>query len=197
MNISTLSIKRPVLAIVMNLGIVLFGIIGYKYLGIREYPSIDPPVITVKTNYPGAEPGIIEQKITIPIEKAVNGISGIKSISSSSKQGSSVITIEFELNTDIEAAANDVRDKVSQVNLKGLVDLPTVTKADANSDAILSMTLESSTRSHLEVSDFAENTIAPRLQNITGVSTVQIWGQKNYCMRLWLDPQKMSARNVT
>jgi hydrophobe/amphiphile efflux-1 (HAE1) family protein len=197
MNISTLSIKRPVLAIVMNLGIVLFGIIGYKYLGIREYPSIDPPVITVKTNYPGAEPGIIEQKITIPIEKAVNGISGIKSISSSSNQGSSVITIEFELNTDIEAAANDVRDKVSQVNLKGLVDLPTVTKADANSDAILSMTLESSTRSHLEVSDFAENTIAPRLQNITGVSTVQIWGQKNYCMRLWLDPQKMSARNVT
>ncbi|MFN5181921.1 MAG: efflux RND transporter permease subunit [Bacteroidota bacterium] len=197
MNISTLSIKRPVLAIVMNLGIVLFGVIGFKFLGIREYPSIDPPVITVKTSYPGADPGIIEQKITIPIEKAINGISGIKSISSSSNQGSSVITIEFELNTDIEAAANDVRDKVGQVNLKGLVDLPTVTKADANSDAILSMTLESSSRSHLEVSDFAENTLAPRLQNIKGVSNVQIWGQKNYCMRISLDPQKMSARNIT
>lgn len=197
MNISTLSIKRPVLAIVMNLGIVLFGVIGFKFLGIREYPSIDPPVITVKTSYPGADPGIIEQKITIPIEKAINGISGIKSISSSSNQGSSVITIEFELNTDIEAAANDVRDKVGQVNLKGLVDLPTVTKADANSDAILSMTLESSSRSHLEVSDFAENTLAPRLQNIKGVSNVQIWGQKNYCMRISLDPQKMAARNIT
>lgn len=181
----------------MNLGIVLFGVIGFKFLGIREYPSIDPPVITVKTSYPGADPGIIEQKITIPIEKAINGISGIKSISSSSNQGSSVITIEFELNTDIEAAANDVRDKVGQVNLKGLVDLPTVTKADANSDAILSMTLESSSRSHLEVSDFAENTLAPRLQNIKGVSNVQIWGQKNYCMRISLDPQKMSARNIT
>ena len=181
----------------MNLGIVLFGVIGFKFLGIREYPSIDPPVITVKTSYPGADPGIIEQKITIPIEKAINGISGIKSISSSSNQGSSVITIEFELNTDIEAAANDVRDKVGQVNLKGLVDLPTVTKADANSDAILSMTLESSSRSHLEVSDFAENTLAPRLQNIKGVSNVQIWGQKNYCMRISLDPQKMAARNIT
>ena len=197
MSISALSIRRPVLAIVMNLGIVLFGIIGFKFLGIREYPSVDPPVITVKTNYPGADPGIIEQKITIPIEKAINGISGIKSISSSSNQGSSIITIEFELNTDIEAAANDVRDKVSQVNLKGLVDLPTVTKADANSDAILSMTLQSNMRSHLEVSDFAENTIAPRLQNIKGVSNVQIWGQKNYCMRIWLDPHKMAARNIS
>ncbi|GAA4458997.1 efflux RND transporter permease subunit [Rurimicrobium arvi] len=200
MNISSVSINRPVLAIVMNIVIVLFGAIGYTFLGVREYPAIDPPVITVRTNYSGANADVIESQITEPLEKAINGIEGVRTISSSSNQGSSVITVEFNLNSNLEAAANDVRDKVSQAvrQLPQDIDaLPTVTKSDANSDAILSMTVQSDTRSQLEVSDFAENVLAERLQTIPGVSTVQIWGQKKYAMRMWIDPTKLSAYGLT
>ncbi len=200
MSLSSISIKRPVLTIVMNLLIILFGLIGYKYLGVREYPSIDPPVITVRTNYSGANADVIESQISEPLEKVINGIAGIRSISSSSNQGSSVITVEFELGVDMEAAANDVRDKVSQAVKtlpQDIEGLPVVTKSDANSDAIISMTLQSNTRSHLDVSDYAENVIAERLQTIPGVSTIQIWGQKRYAMRIWMDPSKMAAYHVT
>jgi hydrophobe/amphiphile efflux-1 (HAE1) family protein len=200
MNISSTSINRPVLAIVMNLIIILFGAIGYTFLGVREYPSIDPPIITVRTNYAGANADVVESQITEPLEKAINGIEGVRSISSASNQGSSVITVEFNLNSNLEAAANDVRDKVSQAvrQLPQDIDgLPTVTKSDANSDAILSLTLESDTRNQLEVSDFAENVLAERLQTIPGVSTVQIWGQKKYAMRLWMDPVRMSSFGLT
>lgn len=200
MNISSLSINRPVLAIVMNIVIVLFGAIGYTFLGVREYPAIDPPVITVRTNYSGANADVIESQITEPLEKAINGIEGVRTISSSSNQGSSVITVEFNLNANLEAAANDVRDKVSQAvrQLPQDIDaLPTVTKSDANSDAILSMTVQSDTRTQLEVSDFAENVLAERLQTIPGVSTVQIWGQKKFAMRMWLDPTRLSAYGLT
>ncbi|MFM7023994.1 MAG: efflux RND transporter permease subunit [Flavobacteriales bacterium] len=199
-SLSTISIKRPVLAIVMNLIIMLFGVIGFTYLGVREYPSIDPPIITVKTSYPGANANIIEAEITEPLEKAINGIADIRTISSASNQGSSVITIEFNLSSDLESAANDVRDKVSQAVRqlpKDIDGAPVVSKADANSDAIIGMTLQSDSRSHLELSDFAENVIAQRLQTIDDVSTVQIWGQKKYAMRLWLDPQKLSAYGLT
>ncbi len=200
MNLSTTSINRPVLTIVMNLLIILFGVIGYKYLGVREFPSIDPPVITVRTNYSGANADVIEAQITEPLEKAINGISGIRSISSSSNQGSSAITVEFDISINMEAAANDVRDKVSQAvkTLPQDIDgLPTVTKSDANSDAIISMTLQSNTRNVLELSDYAENVIAERLQTIPGVSTVQIWGQRKYAMRIWMDPDKLSAYGLT
>ena len=200
MNLSSLSINRPVLAIVMNLIILLFGAIGYSYLGVREFPAIDPPVITVRTGYSGANADIIQSQITEPLEKAINGVNGIRTISSSSNQGSSVITVEFDLSTDLETAANDVRDKVSQAvrQLPQDIDgLPVVSKADANSDAIISMTIQSSTRSHLEVSDFAENVLAQRLQTIPGVSTVQIWGQKRYAMRLWMDPVRLSSYGLT
>lgn len=199
-SLSTISIKRPVLAIVMNILIILFGFIGYNFLGVREFPSIDPPVITVRTEYGGANADVIESGITEPLEKAINGIEGIRTISSSSNLGSSSITVEFELGTDLEAAANDVRDKVSQAVRqlpKDIEGLPTVTKSDANSDAIVSMTLESDSRSHLEVSDYAENVIAQRLQTIQGVSTVQIWGQKKYSMRLWLNASKLAAYGFT
>lgn len=199
-SLSTISIKRPVLAIVMNLIIILFGFIGFKFLGVREFPSIDPPVITVKTVYGGANADVIESGITEPLEKAINGIAGIRSISSASNLGSSSITVEFELGTDLEAAANDVRDKVSQAVQqlpKDIEGLPTVTKSDANSDAILSMTLESNSRSHLEVSDYAENVIAQRLQTIEGVSTVQVWGQKRYSMRIWINAAKLAAYGLT
>jgi len=200
MNISSVSINRPVLAIVMNIIIMLFGAIGYSFLGVREFPSIDPPIITVKTNYAGANADVIESQITEPLEKAINGIDGVRTISSASNQGSSVITVEFNLSSNLEAAANDVRDKVSQaVNQlpKDIDGLPTVTKSDANSEAILSLTLQSNTRTQLEVSDFAENVLAERLQTIPGVSTIQIWGQKKYAMRLSLDPVKLSSYGLT
>ncbi len=200
MSISTTSIKRPVLAIVMNLVIVLFGVIGYTFLGVREFPSIDPPVVSVRTAYPGANADIVESQITEPLEKTINSIDGIKNISSSSNQGSSVITIEFNLDKNLEEAANDVRDKVSQAARwlpKDIDGLPVVSKADANSDAIISMTIQSSKRNILEVSDFAENVIAQRIQTIPGVSSVQIWGQKKFAMRLWLNPEKLASYALT
>ncbi len=200
MSLSTTSIKKPVLTIVMNLLIILFGFIGYKFLGVREFPSIDPPIVSVRTSYPGANADIIESQITEPLEKVINSIDGIKNISSSSNQGSSVITVEFNLSKNIDEAANDVRDKVSQAVRtlpKDIDGLPVVAKADANSDAIISMTLQSDTRSQLEVSDYGENVIAQRLQTIPGVSSVQIWGQKRYAMRIWLDPLKLSSYKLT
>ncbi|OFX17772.1 MAG: acriflavin resistance protein [Bacteroidetes bacterium GWA2_31_9] len=199
-SLSTISVNRPVLAIVMNLLIILFGFIGYTFLGVRELPSIDPPVITVRTTYPGANAEVIESEITEPLEKSINGIAGIRTISSSSNLGSSIITVEFELGVDLEAAANDVRDKVSQAVRqlpKDIDGLPVVTKSDANSDAIISMTVQSDSRSHLEVSDFAENVIAQRMQTIPGVSTVQIWGQKKYSMRLWIKPENLVSYGLT
>ena len=200
MSLPKLAIERPVMAIVANIILVLFGIIGYTFLGVREFPSIDPPVITVRTNYTGANADIIESQITEPLEKSINGIAGIKSISSSSNQGNSSITVEFELGVDLEAAANDVRDKVSQAirNLPQDIDAPpVVSKADANSDAIISMLVQSDTKSHLEISDYATNVLQERLQTIPGVSSLQIWGEKKYAMRLWLDPEKMNALNVS
>ena len=200
MSLSSTSIKRPVLAIVMSVIIVLFGLIGYKYLGVREYPSIDPPVITVRTNYTGANAEIIESQVTEPLEKALNGIEGIRTISSSSNQGSSQITVEFNLDANLEAAANDVRDKVSQAvrQLPQDIDgLPTVTKSDANSDAILAITLQSDSKNQLQVNDYAENVIAERLQTISGVSSVQIWGQKRYAMRILMNPSKLAAFSLT
>jgi multidrug efflux pump len=200
MNLSSTSINRPVLAIVMSLIIILFGGIGYTFLGVREFPSIDPPVITVRTNYTGASADVVESQITEPLEKAINGIAGVRTISSSSNLGSSSITVEFNLDADLEAAANDVRDKVSQAvrQLPQDIDgLPIVTKSDANSDAIISLTLQSETRNQLELSDYAENVIAERLQTIPGVSTIQIWGQKKYAMRLWFDPARLAAFRLT
>ena len=188
------------LAIVMSIIIVLFGGIGYSYLGVREYPSIDPPIITVKTNYSGANADVIESQITEPLEKVLNGIEGVRTISSASNQGSSTITVEFNLESNIEAAANDVRDKVSQVvrQLPQDIDaLPTVTKSDANSDAILSMTIQSDSINQLELSAFVENVVAERMQTIPGVSTIQIWGQKRYAMRMWMNPDKLAAYGLT
>lgn len=199
MNLPELSVKRPVLSIVMSLLIMIFGLIGFKFLGVREFPSIDPPIITVRTGYTGANAEVVESQITEPLEKALNSIEGIRTISSASNQGSSVITVEFDLNADLERAANDVRDKVAQAvrQLPQDIDaVPSVSKADANSDAIISMTVRSDSRKQTELSDYAENVLAERLQTIPGVSSIQIWGQKRHAMRLWLDPVKMSARGI-
>ncbi len=200
MSLASISIKRPVLAIVMSLVIVLFGIISFQFLGVREYPAIDPPVITVRTSYSGANADVMESQITEPLEKAINGIAGVRNISSSSSQGVSNITVEFNLDANLEAAANDVRDKVSGAarSLPQDIDAPpVVTKSDANSDAIISLTIQSSTRNHLALSDFAENVVAQNLQTIPGVSTTQIWGQKRYAMRMWMNPAKLAAYGLT
>ena len=200
MNISELSLRRPVLAIVLNLVIVLFGLIGYKFLGVRDYPAIDPPNINVRASYPGANADIIESQVTEPLEKAINGIAGIKNITSSSSQGSSNINVEFELDVDLEAAANDVRDKVSQASRSLPADLdapPVVSKADASSDPIVFMIIQSSVKNQLQLSEFVQNNIVERIQTIPGVSAVNIWGEKKYAMRIWLNPGKLVAYSVT
>ncbi|MFC4817819.1 MULTISPECIES: efflux RND transporter permease subunit [unclassified Flavobacterium] len=200
MSLSTLSIKRPVLTIVLNLMLILFGIIGYTFLGVREFPSIDPAQISVQTNYSGANADIIESQITEPLEKAVNSIDGIRNISSSSSQGRSNIAIEFNLDKNLEEAANDVRDKVSQAvrSLPQDIDAPpVVSKADADSEPIITMTVQSDNKNVLELTDYADNVLSQRLQTIPGVSSVQIWGMRKYAMRLWIDPNKLASYGCT
>ena len=199
MNLSELSIKRPVLATVMVLIIVIFGIIGYSSLPVREYPNVDNPIITVQVSYPGANAEVIENQITEPLEQHVNGIPGIRSLVSRSSQGSSRLTVEFELSVDMETAANDVRDKVSiaQRYLPRDADPPTVSKADADSDPIMQITVQSPIRSMLELSEISDLTVKERLQTISNVSAVEIWGEYRYAMRLWLDPIRMASFNIT
>ncbi|MBS1773341.1 MAG: efflux RND transporter permease subunit [Bacteroidetes bacterium] len=200
MSLPSISLRRPVMAIVFNIIIIVFGYIGFTFLGIRDYPSIDPPIINVRTSYAGANPDIIESQITEPLEKSINGIAGIKNISSTSAQGNSNITVEFDLGIDLEAAANDVRDKVSQAvrNLPQDIDAPpVVSKADASASPILSMTVQSDTRNAMQLTEYGENVLVEKLQTIPGVSNIQIWGQKRYAMRLWLDPIKMAGYNIT
>ena len=200
MNFSELSIRRPVLVMVMNIIIIFFGVLGYQYLGVREYPAIDPPNISVRTSYTGANAEIMESQITEPLEKAINGIAGIQSISSSSAVGNSTINVEFDLSADLERAANDVRDKVSQAlrNLPADIDAPpVVSKADASADPIVFVPLQSTTRNILELSDFAENVLLEKVQSIPGISAVQIYGLKRPSMRLWIDPAQLSAYGLT
>ena len=199
MNISELSLKRPVLATVMNLLIILFGIVGYTFLAVRDYPAIDPPIISVSTSYTGANADIMESQITEPLEKQINGIPGIRSITSSSSLGNSQVTVEFNLGIDLEAAASDVRDKVGQAlrSLPQDIDAPpVVTKSDANSDFIMILAIQSHTKNLLDLSDYAENVLQQQFQTINQVSSVNIFGQKRYSMRVWLNPDKMNAYGV-
>jgi hydrophobe/amphiphile efflux-1 (HAE1) family protein len=200
MIISDIALKRPIGSIVLSLTIILLGIVGYNFLGVRLYPAIDPPVINVQTTYTGANSEIIESQITEPLEKSINGIEGVKSISSSSSIGTSNITVEFNLDADLEKAANDVRDKVSQAvkNLPQDIDAqPTVTKSDANSDPIIMLIARSSSMNAIELSDYAENVLLERFQTIPGISSVVIYGQQKPAMRLWLNPDKMAAMSIT
>ena len=199
MNISELSIRRPVLATVLTIIILLFGLIGYTTLGVREYPSVDNPIISVTCSYPGANAEVIENQITEPLEQNINGIPGIRSLSSTSQQGQCRITVEFELSVDLETAANAVRDKVSRAQryLPRDCDPPTVSKADADASPILMVAIQSNTRSLLELSEIADLTVKEQLQTIPDVSSVSIWGEKRYSMRLWLDPVKMAGYGIT
>ncbi|MEE4178463.1 MAG: efflux RND transporter permease subunit [Bacteroides sp.] len=199
MSLSSLSIQRPVLSTVFTILILLFGLIGLTYLGVREFPSVDPPIISVSVSYPGANSDVIETQITEPLEQSINGIPGIRTLTSVSRQGGSRISVEFELSVDMETAANDVRDKVSQAQrrLPRDVDPPTVSKADADASPIMFVVLESDRRSLLELSEIAELTLKEQLQTISGVSGIHIWGQKRYAMRLWLDPVKLAGYGLT
>ena len=198
MNISELSIRRPVLATVLTIIILLFGFIGYNTLGVREYPSVDNPIISVTCSYSGANAEVIESQITEPLEQNINGIPGIRSLTSVS-QGQCRITVEFDLSVNLETAANDVRDKVSRAQrfLPRDCDPPTVSKADADAMPILMVAIQSDSRSLLELSEIADLTVKEQLQTIPDVSSVQIWGEKRYSMRIWLDPVKMAAYGIT
>ncbi len=200
MNLPSLSLKRPVFAVVMSLTIILFGIMGYTFLGVREFPAIDPPVITVRTVYSGANPEIVESQITEPLEKAINGVQGVRTISSNSALGVSIITVEFTVEANLEQAANDVRDKVSQAQRQLPQDIdapPVVTKADASGDPIIFMPVQSRSMNILQLTAYAENVLQERLQTIPGVSQVLIFGAKRYAMRLWIDPARLAAYNMT
>lgn len=198
-SISETSIKRPVLAVVMSILIILFGIIGYTYLGIREFPSVDPPVVTVQTNYTGANADIIESQITEPLEESINGIAGIRTLTSTSRDGRSTISVEFDLAVDIEDAANDVRDRVARslANLPKDIDPPVVAKADADSNPIYFINVKSEKRDLLELNEIVTRNIKEKFQTVTGVSSVQIWGEKKYAMRLRIDPVKLSSYRLT
>ncbi len=199
MTLYSLSIRRPVLALVMSISIVLFGLIGFRSLGVREFPSVDSPVITVSTNYRGASADVIETQITEPLEESVNGVAGIRTLTSVSREGRSTITVEFDIDADLETAANDVRDRVSraQRNLPPDVDPPSISKADSDARPILQVTIRSDTRNLLELSRIADELFVERLQTIPEVSRVDIWGDKTYAMRLWIDPQKLAAYRLT
>jgi hydrophobe/amphiphile efflux-1 (HAE1) family protein len=200
MTLSDFAVKRPVASIVMSLIIVLFGVVGYNFLGVRLYPAIDPPTINVQTSYAGANAEIMESQITEPLEKAINGIEGVKSISSASTVGNSNITVEFNVGADLERAANDVRDKTAQAarSLPQDIDAPPiVSKSDANSDPIITLAVQSTTLTSTDLSDYAENVLQEKLQTIPGVSSVGLYGQKRPAMRLWLNPDKMAAFNIT
>ncbi|HAN17794.1 MAG: acriflavin resistance protein [Bacteroidetes bacterium GWC2_33_15] len=199
MNISSLSIRRPVLSLVMTIIIILFGAIGMSYLGVREFPNVDRPIVSVSTSYVGANSDVIDTQITEPLEQAINGIPGINSMSSSSRDGSSRITIEFDLNVDLETAANDVRDKVAAARrqLPSDAEPPVVVKADADSDPIIFLNIMSDKRSMIDLSDIAENVFKEKLQTIPGVSSVAVWGSKRPAMRLWMNPSKLAAYQLT
>ena len=199
MNLASTSINRPVLATVLSIVVVLFGIIGFNYLGVREFPSVDPPIITVTTNYPGANADVIESQITEPLEESINSVAGIQTLSSVSSDGRSTITVEFDLSMDLDAAANDVRDKVSAAirNLPQDADPPIVAKSDANSETIFSLTVQSDKRDLLQLTDLGINVFKERLQTVKGVSEIRIWGEKKYSMKFNLNPDKMAGYGLT
>ena len=199
MSLSSTCIKRPVFATVMNIIMMLVGCIGLVFLGVRDYPSVDPPIISVSTSFPGANADVIETQITEPLESAINGIPGIRSLTSQSRDGRSNITVEFELEVDLETAANDVRDKVSGAmrRLPKDVDPPTVSKADADAQPIFAVSLRSDQRSLIDLSMYADQYYKERLQTISGVSSVSIWGEKRYSVRMRMDPSLLAAYGIT
>jgi multidrug efflux pump len=194
-----LSVRRPVFATVMSLAILIGGAIGYTQLGVREYPIVQTPVISVTTSLRGANAAVIETQVTEPIEESVNAIDGIRSITSISNQGRSTVRVEFDLGADLDAAAADVRDRVSRVRgrIPDEVEEPVISKSNADGDPVIFLNLSSTQYDLLELSEIADNFFAERLQTIDGVASVDIWGEKRYAMRLWMDPTALAAYGLT
>jgi len=199
MNLPSLCIERPVLSVVLSILIVLFGVISFAFLGVREYPSVDPPIVSVSTTYTGANADVVESQVTEPLEESINGVAGIRSLTSVSSDGRSNITVEFELGVPMEEAANDVRDRVSR-SIRSLppdIEPPVISKSDADASPILAMTIQSNKRSLLELSAVANDIFKERLQTIPGVSEIRIWGEKKYSMKLLIDPARLAAHGLT
>jgi len=199
MFLSDVSVKRPVFATVMSLLLLVFGIVSFTRLSLREYPDIDPPVVSITVNYTGASASIVESRVTELIEDRISGISGIDYIESTSQDGQSRITIEFNVGVDIDAATNDVRDKISTIlnNLPEEADPPEVQKVDSSDDVIIWLSLTSDRMNIAELSDYAERYLVDQFSVIDGVSQVRIGGEQVYAMRIWLDRTQMAARNLT
>ncbi|OGC76035.1 MAG: acriflavin resistance protein [candidate division Zixibacteria bacterium RBG_16_50_21] len=199
MYLPSICIDRPVLSVVLSILILLFGVIGFAFLGVREYPSVDPPIVTVSTPYTGANADVIESQITEPLEESINGVAGIRSLTSTSSDGRSSITVEFELGVSMEEAANDVRDRVSRAirNLPPDIDPPVISKSDADASPIVAVAIQSNVRNLLELSAIANDLFKERLQTIPGVSEVRIWGEKKYSIKLLIDPVRLAAHDLT
>ena len=199
MMLSDLSVRRPVFAAVLSLLLIAFGLLSFDRLPLREYPDINPPIVSVETRYPGASAQVVETKITQLVEDAIAGIEGIRTISSASRDGSSQVTVEFDVQRDIDAAANDVRDRVARTvdRLPEEADPPEIAKADANTQQIMWLSLSSDRLSQLELSDFARRFVQDRLAMVSGVASVRIGGEREYAMRVWLDRQALAARGLT
>lgn len=199
MKLSTMSIKRPVFASVMSFTILLFGVVAFLRLPVREYPDIDPPIISVTTLYRGASPAVVETEITNVLEEQFATLEGVKTMTSSSREQGSVITIEFELNRNVDEAANDVRDRVSRVRstLPREIDDPVISKVDVNAQPIVWLALSSDRHSGLELTDVADRILKERLQRLPGVGSVIIAGERRYAMRVWLDPLRMASHDLT
>ena len=199
MTLSELCIRRPVLATVMSLMVLLIGVVSYDRLTVREYPNIDEPVVTVETNYRGASAEIVESRITTPLEESLAGIEGIEVISSISRQERSQITLRFRITRDPDGAANDVRDRVARVRsqLPDEIDEPVVQKVEADAQPIIYLAFSSDRHSPVEVTDIADRLVKARLQNLPGVANVRIFGERRFSMRLWLDPVRLAAYGLT
>jgi multidrug efflux pump len=199
MILSDLAVRRPVLAIVVNLVVVVLGVVGMTRLGIRELPDIDPPVVSVETNYLGAAASVVETRVTQVIEDAISGIEGVDQVSSETTDGRSQVTVEFVIGRDVDAAANDVRDRVSRViqQLPEEVDPPEVVKVDSNSDVVYWLNLASPVRDALELTDYAERYIVDQLATVPGVARVRLGGGSRYAMRIWLDRDALASTGIT
>src|SRR5436190_7361684 len=199
MFISDISVKRPVLATVMSLMLIVLGVVAYSNLPLRELPNVDAPVVSVSTSYRGADAAVVESRVTKPLEDAISGIEGIRTVTSSSQTGQSQISIEFSLAREIEGAANDVRDAVSRVvgRLPKEADPPQVFKVDTSGDPILWLNLASKRLNQQELTDYAQRFVVDRLSAVDGVASVIIGGEQRYAMRIWVDREALAARGLT
>jgi len=199
MFLSDVSIRRPVLATVLSLLLVVFGIISFERLPVREYPDIDPPVVSVEARYPGAAAAVVETRVTQIVEDAISGIEGIRAIDSESRDGIAEVTVEFYLDRDLEAAVNDIRDRVSRIldNLPDEADPPEIFKVDSNSSVIMWLNLVSNRTDGLALTDYAERYLVDQFSVLDGVARVFVGGARRYAMRIWLDRQAMAAQDVT